>query len=273
MLKRQCIVWITFLLIGSVYAQEGTFKIGVAVLPQNTWLLNQDDSDAGPNLDYEVTWGFAGGLTLGYNFSDYVGVGVDVLYSSQGQRYKGRDNGKDLTAQTTLNYLKVPLLFRFGSDPNSPVQFSFFIGPQANFLLSSRDNFKFSGSGVGSEVKVTGKEVSVTNFSPFGSVTTLETLDAPIYKSFTFGAAFGLGAGFKLSDALVLTLHFRGDYAFGDTENKEAQIPHGNHSHKYWEQKPKYYFTSHSSQSSERPATSAITGGFMLGLSYNIPVR
>jgi hypothetical protein len=77
------------LLIGSIWAQEGAFRIGAVLLPQNTWLLNQDDSDAGPELDYEVTWGFAGGISASYNFNDYLGVGLDVLYSNQGQKYKG----------------------------------------------------------------------------------------------------------------------------------------------------------------------------------------
>jgi hypothetical protein len=88
------------LLIGSIWAQEGAFRIGAVLLPQSTWLLNQDDSDAGPELDYEVTWGFAGGISASYNFNDYLGVGLDVLYSNQGQKYKGTQSadylhGKD----------------------------------------------------------------------------------------------------------------------------------------------------------------------------------
>jgi hypothetical protein len=81
------------LLIGSVWAQEGAIRIGAVLLPQSTWLLNQDDSDAGPELDYESTWGFAGGVSASYNFTDYLGVGLDVLYSNQGQKYKGTQSG------------------------------------------------------------------------------------------------------------------------------------------------------------------------------------
>ncbi len=91
------------LLIGSIWAQEGAFRIGAVLLPQNTWLLNQDDSDAGPELDYEVTWGFAGGSSASYNFNGYLGVGLDVLYSNQGQKYKGTESGITYTAKTTLN--------------------------------------------------------------------------------------------------------------------------------------------------------------------------
>lgn len=273
-MKTRSIALVALLLAGA-YAQEGTFKVGAAILPQNTWLLNQDDSDAGPELDYEVTWGFAGGLTLGYNFTDYLGVGLDILYSSQGQKYKGKDNSGTYTARTSLNYLKLPLLFRVGSDPNSPVQFSLFLGPQANILLSYRDKFDYTGPGGSTaSLEVKGKEVTTTiSIPPIPTITETEELTAPAYKPFTFGAVFGLGMGFKLSDELLLTLHFRGDYTFGDVENKDAAVSHGNHSDPYWEQKPKYTSVSHGTNTSERPATAAITGGLMLGITYNIPLR
>lgn len=258
------------LLGGWSYAQEGTVKVGAALLPQNTWLLNQDDSDAGPNLDYEVTWGFAGGLTVAYNFTDYLGVGLDVLYSSQGQKYKGTLTAGTYTAQTRLNYLKLPLLLRFNSDPNSPVQFSFFIGPQANLLLSYTDE-KIETYATGQR---TTTEVKGTEMTSSG---TTEELTAKIYKPFTLGAALGLGVGFKLSDELLLSLHFRGDYAFGDTENKEAKIDHTHHGggqDPYWSVKPKYGASDTPAPAGyTRPATQAITGGFMLGLTYNLPVR
>ncbi|MCX7652974.1 MAG: PorT family protein [Bacteroidia bacterium] len=272
-MKKQS-VWLSFLLLGGLYAQQGTIKVGAAFLPQSTWLLNQDDSDAGPELDYVSTWGFAGGITLGYNFTDYIGVGLDVLYSRQGQKYKGTESGADLTAQTSLNYLKLPLLLRFNSDPNSPVQFSFFLGPQLSLLTGYKDEATFSAGNNSEKLEVSGTKATYTiSVPPFPSYTQEEELTAPIYRSSNFGAALGLGVGIKLSDELLLSLHFRGDYSFGDVENKDAAIPHGNHSDPYWEQKPKYELGSHGSSTEKRPATSAITGGLMLGISYNIAVK
>lgn len=262
------------LLMGGVWAQEGTFKIGVVGLPQITWLLNQDDSDAGPNLDYVSTWGFAGGLTAAYNFTDYLGVGLDVLYSSQGQKYKGTVSGADWTAQTSLNYLKLPLLFRFNSDPNSPVQFNFFIGPQLNYLLSYKDRFESKSSISSERAEVSGTEYVYTITVGGVSTTDKEELTEYAYKRLSFGAALGLGVGFKLTDELQLTLHFRGDYAFGDAENKNAEIDHtshgGMHQAPYWEFKPKY---SGAPAGYKRPSTMAITGGFMLGVVYALPTR
>jgi len=163
------------LLIGSIWAQEGAIRIGAVLLPQSTWLLNQDDSDAGPEQDYEVTWGFAGGISASYNFNDYLGVGLDVLYSNQGQKYKGTKSGITYTAKTTLNYLKLPLLLRFNSDPNSVVQFSAFLGPQFSFLLSYNDRKETNPP---TEIReVSGKELRITT----GNTSTKEALTAPIH--------------------------------------------------------------------------------------------
>lgn len=271
-MKRHILVFAA-LLVGGVWAQEGTVKVGVALLPQNTWLLNQDDSDAGPNLDYETTWGFAGGITASYNFTDYLGVGLDVLYSSQGQKYKGKLTGLDWTARTRLNYLKLPLLLRFNTDPNSPVQFSFFIGPQLNYLLSYEDRLEAASIFGTIEYKASGTELVSTSLG----MSDTEELTEYAYKRLSFGGALGLGVGFQLTDELQLSVHFRGDYAFGDAENKNAKVDHTHHGgglDPYWEVKPKYDASDSGAPAGyKRPPTTAITGGFMLGVVYALPMR
>jgi len=259
------------LLIGSMWAQEGAIRIGAVLLPQSTWLLNQDDSDAGPELDYESTWGFAGGVSASYNFTDYLGVGLDVLYSSQGQKYKGTESGISYTAKTTLNYLKLPLLLRFNSDPNSVVQFNAFLGPQFSFLLSYKDRFEDDVPLLRTNIEVSGKEMIITT----GNTPTGEELTAPIYKSFLPGAVLGFGIGIKPTDALLISLHIRADYAFGDAENKDAKIDHTHHGgvgqDPFWSNKPKYGDPAPAGYT--RPATTALTGGLQLGVYYTIGGR
>jgi hypothetical protein len=267
------------LLIGSTWAQEGAFRIGAVLLPQNTWLLNQDDSDAGPELDYEVTWGFAGGISASYNFNDYLGVGLDVLYSNQGQKYKGTQSQSGIsgiseipyTAKATLNYLKLPLLLRFNSDPNSVVQFNAFLGPQFSFLLSYKDRKEANVPLLGTNIQeVSGKEVNITA----GNTSTKEALTAPIYKSFLPGAVLGFGIGIKPTDELLISLHIRADYAFGDAENKDAKVDHTQHGggqEPYWSDKPKYGDGAPAGHT--RPKTTALTGGLQLGVYYTIGGR
>jgi len=254
-----------------MWAQEGAIRIGAVLLPQNTWLLNQDDSDAGPEQDYEVTWGFAGGISASYNFNDYLGVGLDVLYSSQGQKYKGTESGISYTAKTTLNYLKLPLLLRFNSDPNSVVQFNAFLGPQFSFLLSYKDRFEDDVPLLRTNIEVSGKEMIITT----GNTPTEEELTAPIYKSFLPGAVLGFGIGIKPTDALLISLHIRADYAFGDAENKDAKIDHTHHGgvgqDPFWSNKPKYGDPAPAGYT--RPKTTALTGGLQLGVYYTIGGR
>ncbi|MCX7606479.1 MAG: PorT family protein [Bacteroidia bacterium] len=270
-------IGVALLFMSWAWAQQGSLKVGVALLPQSTWLLNQDDSDAGPELDYVTTWGFAGGLTAAYNLTDYLGVGLDILYSSQGQKYKGTTSGTNWTSRTQLNYLKLPFLLRFNSDPNSPVQFSFFVGPQLNYLLSYRDKIEATTSFGTATGEISGTTYTTTISGGGLTVTDSEKLTAPAYKSLTFGAALGLGVGFQLTDELSLSVHFRGDYSFGDVENKDCKVDHTTHGgaqEPFWEVKPKYGASSSPTPAGyKRPATSAITGGLMLGLTYTLPLR
>ncbi|MCS7162437.1 MAG: PorT family protein [Bacteroidia bacterium] len=264
---------------GLIWAQANTFKIGLVGAPQTTWLLNQEDMDAGPILDYKTTWGFMGGLSLAYHFSNYVGVGLDLLYSSEGQRYTGKDEALGLRweGRTRLNYLKIPLLLRLGSDPESPVQLSFSLGPQLGLLLSAEDKMT---------VKLGSSELSLSTGNKEGilyEVTPINpervSLNKPAYASTTFGATVGLGVAIRLTESLHLSFQLRGDYTFTDIENKKAEYAHGTHTHSYWEQDIKYRSASHgggggqNEPESERSPTAALTGGFVIGLTYLIPLQ
>ncbi len=265
------------LLIGSLWAQQGAIRVGAVLLPQNTWLLNQDDSDAGSVLDYEPTYAFGGGFSTSYNFTDNLGVGLDLLYARHSQKYKGVQNNIAYTARTDLNFLKVPVLLRFNSDPNSVVQFNAFLGPQLNFLLGYKDRAEATVPLLGRNIQeVSGTEMTITigNNPP-----NKEELTAPIYKNFLFGTVLGFGIGIKPTDQLLISLHVRADYSFGDAENKEAKINHSHgghgmpgHMHEYWENKPKYG-SSNAPANYVRPTTTAVAGGLQLGVYYTFGGR
>src|SRR5258708_3369282 len=82
-----CLVTVAGLtLINKANAQKG-FSASVKVTPQFSFLENKDDND---NSNYETKATFNANFGIGgaYNFTDKLGIGVDVLYSLQGQRYK-----------------------------------------------------------------------------------------------------------------------------------------------------------------------------------------
>lgn len=181
---------IGLLFICNLSAQEG-FRIGAKGIYQSTWLINQDDSDAGNELDYVPTYGAAFGLALGYNFSTGIGIELDVLYSKQGQKY---DVFEVIEIEQRLTYLKIPLLLSFNSDPDHMAMFIGRIGPQLCLL--------------------NGEELT----------TSLGAATGRNYEKMDFGIAFNFGAAFKLAPKVQLTASVRADYGFLNAEVEDPTI-------------------------------------------------
>lgn len=79
-------------------------------------------------LDYTRTFGVVPGVALGYNFTDNMGVQLELNYAPVGQDYfdvsssfslADDGQGKRLKVETfryvDLNYLSIPILFRYQS--------------------------------------------------------------------------------------------------------------------------------------------------------------
>jgi hypothetical protein len=291
------------LLLGSLWAQQGAFRIGAALLPQSSFLFNADDAKAGSKvIGRPLTLGFAGGLSASYHFTDNLGVGLDVLFSNQGQRYQGVSYIKaelsfgddttylnipvDYTARTTLNYLKVPAYFYFNTDPNAKVFFTAFLGPQVNLLISYKERLDgtvetgFFGS-IPFSVTASGK--TIRGEAQLNEETKAEgKFTALPYQSFLFGLAGGAGIGISLTDNLLLSLSLRADYTLGDAENKEAKVEGTDRngkpfSYKFWNRQHKYdpsgglaLLLGEAPRDYKRAPTSTMTVGLQIGIYYVI---
>jgi len=241
---------------GPLYAQKG-FDFGLRGVVQTTSLINSTDQAAGPELDYQNYTTMAFGVEAGYSFTNHLGVELNILSSRQGQGYKGdptkvnANSGAimssyllglasvdnipvtgNYTGRITTQCIKIPVLFRYTGNSTKKVFFSSFIGPQINLLSS----VKF---------KVNDKEAPFTGFG---------FKPEDLYKKTTMDVAFGFGAGFNLSDNLVLSAHMRFDYGLGDIENKSYVTPGS--TDKAWDP--------------ARASTHNATGGLMIGLSYKL---
>jgi hypothetical protein len=245
------------LLSASSFAQKG-LDFGIRLGGHASALLNSTDQEAGPELDFAVKPAMAFGVGVGYNFNNHMGVGLDILYSSQGQGYKGNADTSsavtvnaytrniilqafannipvsgNYTAKTTLSCIKIPILFRYGGDNTKKSYFSMFIGPQINILT-------------GVKYTVNDKDAPTTD---------LELKNVEAYNKTTFDAVLGLGAGFNLSPVLSLTAHLRLDYGLSDIENKNAKIE---------------LMGSDNYYANGRAATHNATGGLLIGLNYKL---
>lgn len=171
-------------------AQQG-YQIGVNVMPQLSFLLNSSDAD---NSLLETSPGLTGslGLGFGYNFSDNLGVGIDAIYSAEGQYYEAIG----IKTFQRLDYFKIPLMISFNTNPNKKAMFLAKVGPQFNLLSSAKI------------LDDEGDELVADNKDQF--------------SDFTIGGALFVGGSFSLTENLLLDAGLRGDIAFLNAEDEDA---------------------------------------------------
>jgi hypothetical protein len=202
-------------------------------------------------------------LTFGagaiYNFNNNTGLAVDILFSREGQRFKGNFNGSlpnvatyssvvgtqvnlnniaiagDYVAKAELNYIKLPVMLSLTTDNTKPFFFTLLVGPQVNFLAN-----------VAQEVNDEDYEYPNSNIKP-----------GDLYKPITINGVLALGGAYNISSKLVFTARFRFDYGFNDVENKGVMVSYSGAA-------PVRFY------SPDREATHNYTIGFMFGLDYKL---
>lgn len=172
----------------SATAQKG-FYAGVQGAPQLSVIFNEDDVNA-PNTDYKAKFSYTFGVNGGYNFTQRMGIGTEVMYSSVKQNYENNKGGYT----QKLSYLKVPLLFTYNSSPDNRVVFTAKAGPQVSILMKS----------------------NVTNAGD----PSLNGSNKNKYESLVFGATAGAGARVRLTDNISLNAGLRFDGSIGNIEDK-----------------------------------------------------
>ncbi|MFK7923546.1 MAG: outer membrane beta-barrel protein [Bacteroidia bacterium] len=248
------ISWFLTLFIGlgvSAFAQQG-LKLGGFLLPQASVLLNSQDQSLDDDVyRLAILDGMAAGVTFGYDFNDYIGFRLNPQYSLQGGKYTDR---RDIDSRnkyiTRLEYLKIPLVLHFNSNPvNHKVVFVFEAGASIGLLTRARmydDNTDFDPGLPG-------------NISNFPSVR--ET-----YMPFTVNLTGGIGFDIRLDYDMQLNLRLVGDYSLQDVENKNAEFRLSENgstvNQRYWE------YTRGATRNVE---TFGITSGVMIGLTWLFP--
>ena len=182
-----------FAIVSSTLAQKG-FSVSVFGTPQFSWMHNSTDKD-NSSFDAKSKFGVNTGLGAQYNFTDNVGIALNALYSFQGQKYTlaGVDHNQK------NNYLKIPLLFSYNTNPAQKIMFIGQLGPQLSVLT-----------------KATTEDEG----------TKTDTKD--LYKSITFGGVASAGVQFLLTKSVYLNTALRYDYDFTNAEkNNVAGYPAG----------------------------------------------
>ncbi|MDZ4845456.1 MAG: porin family protein [Chitinophagales bacterium] len=244
-MKKICTVLFFSFACTALWAQQG-FHIGYKIAPQSTWMFNGDNSD---NAKYRFvsTWGVAHGPSLAYYFKPTVGVGFDLIFSKQGQKFQVQKDS-DFTNHLTLRYLKLPILLHFSTDPEQPVMFTGQFGPQFAFLTKG--------------------ELEVEQTIP-GTILIPGTYDEVKvgYKPVNIGCVLGFGIGTSFgTDFLAMTVQLRFDFGFTDAEDKpsddELLSTIGSDQEGY------HYYYSSAPNYSDRPTTFNTTAGIEIGFKY-----
>jgi hypothetical protein len=168
-------------------AQKG-FSLSVKATPQISFLQNDDDFE-NTSLLAKATFNTSIGIGAGYNLTNRLGVGLDVLYSLQGKRYEIYG----VETKQKINYVKIPVYFSYNGDASRSLSFIGKVGPQVSILADS---------------KLVDKD---------GEDIIPDTKDR--YNDVTFGAMAAAGPQFKLNNKVFLTSMLRFDYDFTNAED------------------------------------------------------
>ncbi len=218
---------------------QSSVEGGIIVMPQYTALLNTNDFAAGNDLNYSTTFGFAGGLSGAYNFNNHVGIELNLIFSSQGEKYTGNLSDykpkadtasyanlvsfqaqlagisptaasvNPYNAQISLTYFKIPVLFKLTSNTEKTTFFYMNVGPQFNILLSASESLN-------------GNTVTYTSTNPLSA---FSFSTKQLFESSGVDVVLNLGTGFNLSSNLVLTAQINFDYGLTDAEDKSFEFP------------------------------------------------
>lgn len=250
---------VVFVLINAtLFAQTG-LQVGFRLDPQFTGLVNKNDADAGAELDFKSHFSYLSfGVGALYNINNNIGVGLDIMFSREGQAFTGVfDLTPDSTAYSSVvaaqvflndtvivgdyealaepNYIKLPLMLSLTSDNTKPLFFTLLAGPQFNFL-----------EGVAQEVDGQDFEYPNTDITP-----------KDLYKPVVVCAVLAAGGAYNLTSRLVLSARLRLDYSLADIEKKDVTISYqGGPATRFY--------------STDRKSTHSATAGLMIGLNFKL---
>jgi len=118
------------------------FQIGMGGSVFNSWILNKRPTSIPTNsVQYKFTYGSQYGLTMGYNLNPKLGIELSLAKANQGQRIIQYVEGQEIESETRLNYLHVPLAFKYkweqySSITKHPIVMNYLFGLQYSKLLS-----------------------------------------------------------------------------------------------------------------------------------------
>lgn len=225
---------------GNLMSQKQLY-FGLGGTGLSSFITNQNNYHSGFEMDYAVTFGAAGNVNIGFDFSNHIGLKLEVGFANLGQKYEDTrmeyDTNVRYTRNIQLNYLQIPLLFKFRTG-GEVVKFYVMAGPQLNYLLSATQKYL--------------RNDMVDNRPIPGSLEEIgkETI-TDRYNSIDIIGRMDLGVDIQLASNLFLNAGMSMGYGFIDINASDWHYPDSDDN----------YNPSHN-----------IYGGLNVGINYTLPI-
>lgn len=200
------------------FAQQG-LELTVGYTPGLSFILNDQDFATGKELNITATYGHQLGLTVGYNFNENMGVATGLGFASINQNYvTDFDNvSEQNTFDRRLSYIRVPVLFRIGSDPSRSAGAYFRAGPHFDFLTGATGKYN-TNIGIKGSIE--------TNYRDQKTPLTGKKLN--VFEQTVIGITMEVGGRIRISDAMGVLVAFHLESTLTNPEGKDASLyfPH-----------------------------------------------
>lgn len=206
--------------------------VGATTAVNTTFVLDKGLSeDPRYNSTFSYDWAPIG-LAAGIDLSPSFGLQLETILSNQGQIYEVIDVAKTVVGERRidLQYLHIPLLFKFMSGKTTKARMNFSLGPQLSLLKEGKETLEYSASVQEIPPGVEIPEGAVENGDGTYQVpelTTTELLSVKAenelqrFKESEVQIAGSLGMDLDVAPNVYLSALVRANYSLTDMRNEE----------------------------------------------------
>lgn len=234
-MKRIVILFVSILAVTTGTAQIVQVHLGATTAVNATFVLDKGLSED-PRYNSSYTYQFAPiGFNFGVDLGRKFGLSLEGIKSKQGQIYEMIDAYEKVKGQReiSLDYLQLPMLFRFMSGGNAGARANFNLGPQMSFLTNARETIEAQAGDYkipeGVNFESIQQEFPQATDNGDGTYTIpdvpskdLLTKKANDFKNTEFSIAGAFGLDIDLSKHLYLTTQVRATYSLTDMRNGDV---------------------------------------------------
>jgi hypothetical protein len=242
-MKRLVILFVGILSLTTGSAQIIQIHAGATTTVNATYVLDKGLSED-PRYSSTATYQWAPiGFNFGVDFGRKFGLSLEGIKSKQGQIYDMIDKLEEVKGQRkiSLDYLQLPMLFRFMSGGNAGARANFNIGPQLSFLTDAVETIQAKQGDYTIPEGVDFADIQNELASSDADKQFIQQIDANSYRvtqdlkpkdlltkkandfkntEFSIAGAFGLDI--DLSRHLYLTTQVRATYSLTDMRNGDV---------------------------------------------------